>query len=472
MQTQPRPDQTQENLPAKPPRPSNRRWLNLGLALVGAGVYVAYVVKDWSGRTLFLALGLVFFSGLLLTRLYVGFGKVRLLELLRQIIKSDRLWIGLLLTLIVALGLGVRLMVIDPKTNQSEAGAIADRALFIIQTGNFDPTGYHPPNKPTNPAQAFTNPSLSVYLQSGAFALYFLQGVAADRYDGTSALENPTVRADFARWGQAFNAILGAATVGLVLWVATLFYGSRVGLVAALFLSLFYLHVHHSSNISPEIPAGLFALLPFLLLWQVLEGKNQKWLYFGAGFLVGLATGVIYANFLLMLPLLLAFGLSRPPRNWLDVRLFMAVLGIFVGFFVASPFSFWHLPEFLTGLAGAAGSNQNYWFDYINALASRDIAVSLLALAGIALAFARHQHRDVVIVAFPLIFLIQLAGHKGDFSREILPIVPFLVIFAGLGLVEGVRLVLKNWSPRWQYALIAVLSLLAAVGSAFVRSGE
>jgi len=464
LQTQPRPDPAQdENLLPKSRPPSSGRWLNLGLAVVGAGVYLAYVIKDWPERTLVLGLGLVLFGGLLTARLYIGFGKNRLLQIFGLIIKSERFWVGLLLVLIVGLGLGVRVLLIDPKTTQSDPETIADRALFIIQTGNFDPTGYYLPNQPTNPISAFATPSLSVYLQTGAFAFYFLQGVAADRYDGTSALENPIVRADFTRWGQNFTALLGAATIGLVFWVTTLYYSSRAGLVAAFFLSLSYLHVRNSGYISTEIPAGLFALLPFLLLWPILQGKTQKWHYIGAGFLVGLAAGVIYANILLILPLLLAYGLSRSPQKWLDSRLFLAMLGISLGFLVATPFAFWHLPEFLTGLAGTPIANQNSWSSYINALASRDLTVSLLGVGGIALAFARHQRRDVVLLAFPLAFLLQLAGHKGDFSQNILPFVPFLVIFAALGLVEGVAFFLKKWQPHRQNVLIAGLSLLAVV---------
>jgi 4-amino-4-deoxy-L-arabinose transferase-like glycosyltransferase len=462
--------------------------VNIGIALSGAAVYFVYIARNWSGfkllpggRTTALVLALLVFLALVGTRLILAYrqkGLDRALATGKSALRSPHT----LATLIVAAALALRLWSINfgmPYLEQVDEWAVADRALHIIQTGNFDPLDYRNPGLPDDDRQAFTYPGLYTYLQTGIFSLQFLAGVTAGRYDGTGGLDSTAIKPDFYLWGRAFTALLGAATVLLVYVVGSRWYNRREGLLAALFLGFFTLHVVNSRFITTDVPSGFFALLPFLLILPILKGSENRWLFLSAGLLSGLAVGTKYNNALIFLPLVLAFMLSRAPRRWISWNLPLAAFGLLAGVFVTTPFAFFHLPNFLTDIAaiidhyqnrGHAGyEGENNWLFYFRAMAQENLPVTILGTGGVVLALARHSKRDIVLLSFPLISYLQLSSYKVNFTRNLMPVLPFLAIFAALALVLLVEFgfsKVPSAYKRWQSAALALLGVMAIIGPA------
>lgn len=499
MQTQPRPPETthvstQENSSNNPTsvRPKLRPVLNLAMALSGLALYALYITKGAGfytsfpgGRKLLFGFAGLIFGGSLAARLYSGFN---LSEIVSKWRKSETrtLWLeGTLVGLIVGLALLVRLWGVNfglPYLEHVDEWNVAERALHIVQTGSFDPLDYHYPPLPDNDRQAFTYPSLYTYLQTGVFSARFLQGVAAGSYDSTANLDSPLVKAQFYEWGRGLTALLGAGTVLLVFLLGRRYYGRKVGVVAAFFLAFFYLHALNSHWITTDVPSGFFALLPFFWIYRIGQGEDRKRIYLLAGLLCGLAVGSKYNNLLILLPMLLAHFMGRPPRRWPGWNLPLALGAAFAGFFASSPFIFFHLPNFFTDIAAIIDHYQNLghpgfegsdnWRYYIGALWSENAAVVAFGLAGVGLAFARHRRLDVILLSFPLVSYIQLSGYKVNFTRNLMPIIPFLTIFAGWALVllvefvweKGlVKIPAKKLSPdimkRWQVPVLGLIAL-------------
>lgn len=469
------------------------RVLNLGLALVGAIIYILYLTKGASvyshipgGRKFLLPIAILVFLVLAATRTYKSMGRTRIRQMPSLV--SQKAWVRewTPVTLIFLVAFGLRLWGINfglPNLEQVDEWAVADRALHIIQTGNFDPLDYHNPALPDNDRQAFTYPTLYTYMETGVFAVRFLQGVSANRYDAVSNITLPQFKPDFYLWGRALTALLGALSVLLVYGIGKKFYNRKVGLLSALFLSFFYLQAVNSHWITTDIPSSFFALLPFLFIWPILAGRDNWKLYIIAGFLAGLAVATKYNNALILLPLILAHFLGREPRRWLNWNLpfsFVAALG---GFFVGVPFAFFHIPNFLTDVAeiinhyqnlGHAGyqGNQN-WLYYLQAISYENIVILALGLLGVLFACVRHQKRDVVLLSFPLLSYLQLSSYKVNFTRNLMPIIPFLTIFGALGAVLIVEEALR-WAnkrrqlPRnWAKLALGGVALLAVSGPAF-----
>ncbi len=476
MQTKPRPSSssTASDEPANltksiVPNHPLLRGLNIGLGLSGLLIYALYITKGAGfyssfpgGRKLLFGAAVLALGGLLAARLYLGFGMSWLSALWRRANIRTGLLHWLPVGLIVGMALLVRLWGTTfglPYLEQVDEWNVAERALHIIQTGSFDPLDYRHPPLPDNDRQAFTYPSLYTYLQSGVFAARFLQGVTAGHYDGTNNLSAPLVKAEFYEWGRGLTALLGAGTVLLVFLVGQRYYGRRTGTVAALFLCFFYLHALNSRWITTDVPSGFFALLPFFWIYRIGEDKARRRDYLIAGLLCGLAMASKYNNLLIILPLMLAHFLSRPPRRWFNWNLPLAFVAAFAGFFLTSPFIFFHLPNFFTDAAAIINHYQNEghpgfdgsdnWRFYIGALWSENAAVVALGLLGVGLAFARHKRHDVILLSFPLLSYIQLSGYKVNFTRNLMPIIPFLTIFAGWALVLLVEFVVRRETLDW-----------------------
>jgi 4-amino-4-deoxy-L-arabinose transferase-like glycosyltransferase len=471
------------------------RWLNLALALVGLILYWVYVTKGASfydklpgGRKIIFGLLVLAFGGLLVGRLYLHFQpkiKTGLLTRLRAFILLPSAFI----LPIVVLAFVVRLWGVNfglPYLEHVDEWNVAERALHIVQSGSFDPYDYRNPSLADDDRQAFTYPSLFTYLQTEVFTARFLQGVAAGHYDGTSNLSDPLVKADFYEWGRELTALLGAGTVLLVFLIGRRYYGRRAGLVGALFLSFFYLHALNSHWITTDVPSGFFALLPFFWIYRIGEGDDRKRIYLLGGLFCGLAMGSKYNNLLILLPLVLSHLLSRSPRRWLNWNLPLAFAAIFAGFFISSPFIFWHLPAFFKDLAAIINHYQNEghpgfdgsdnWRYYISAMWADNAVVVALALAGVALAFARHKRQDIIFLSFPLLSYIQLSGYKVNFTRNLMPIIPFLTILAGWALVVIIGFIWEKGLAKikvssanlksWQNPTLGVVAILAIISPA------
>jgi 4-amino-4-deoxy-L-arabinose transferase-like glycosyltransferase len=470
----------QNQIPPKPPR-NPKRWLSVLTAFAGAGIYAVYVTKGWSlyerlpgGRGLIFVLAVLVFVGLAAARVYVSLGRQGLNRQSLKLWKSEAVRTGLPVGALVAMAFLVRVWGANfgmPYLEQVDEWAVADRALHVIQTGNFDPLDYRNPALPDDDRQAFTYPTFYMYLQTGVFSLRFLQGVGAGLYDGTGGLSAPEIKPDFYLWGRILTAILGAGTVLLVYFIGKKFYSHKIGLVAALFLSFFYLHVINSRFITTDVPSGFFALLPFLLIYPIMMGKNDYKFYLGAGFLAGLAVGTKYNNALILLPLVLAHLTGRDWRKWFSWHLPVAFLAVLAGFFVTTPYAFFHIPNFLTDVAaivehyskrGHAGfEGDNNWWYYLQAMSYENLAVVVLGIGGIFLAFARHRKQEVVLLSFPLISYLQLASYKVNFTRNLMPFVPFLALFAAIALVWGTQWLLQRIKQsRWENPALAGLAIL------------
>ncbi len=478
MQTRPRPPadtepaeaiQTELENPTPPGGAGSKllRALNIGLASVTLGLAFVYVSKGWQGygwlpggrKVAFGLLGLAWL-GLVGGRLWRGPERTRLLHLPALAWQSSRLRAAVPVGLIFILALAVRVWGVNfglPYLEHVDEWNVAERALNMVRTGSLDPHDYRHPGLADNDRQAFTYPTLYTYLETGVFTARFLQGVGAGQYDGTSALESLDVKPDFYVWGRALTALLGAGTVLLVYLLGKRVYSRAVGLVGALFLTFFYLHALNSHWLTTDVPSGFMALLPFFWIVPILEGRDNRKLYLLAGLTAGLAVATKYNNALLLLPLVMAHLLGRPPRRWVNWNLPMALAATFGGFFIGAPFIFFHFPEFLTDLAAIINHYQNIghpgydgsdnWLQYVNFMLAENAAIVWLGLGGLLLAAVRHSRRDLLLLAFPLLTYLQLASYKVNFSRNLMPVIPFLTIFAALALVTLITWLWQTLTP-------------------------
>ena len=480
MQTRPRPPaQPDENSEVEPEVTSftGRGWLtgdrtkhalNVGLALVGVGLAFVYVSKEWTGyeripggRKLALGLLVLAGAGLLAGRILPNtrWAAVRRVVVEKLTGSLARQWIPV--GLIVAVALMLRLWGTNfglPYLEHVDEWNVAERALHMVQTGNFDPLDYRQPGLADNDRQAFTYPTFTTYLETGVFVVRFLQGVAADRFDGTNNLASPYYKPDFYLWGRGLVALMGAGTVLLVFLLGKRVYNYRVGLVAAIFLTFFYLHALNSHWLTTDVPSGFMVLLPFFWILPILEGHEERRFYLLAGFLAGLAVATKYNNALILLPLVLAHLFGRPPRQWLSFKLPMAFVAAGVGFFVGAPFVFFHLPQFFTDLGAIINHYQNIghpgfesndnWLQYVSFMLADNLVIVWLGLAGVLLAFVRHTRRDLILLSFPLLTYLQLSSYKVNFSRNLMPVITFLMIFAALALVTGISWLWVKFGPK------------------------
>lgn len=384
-----------------------------------------------------------------------------------------------------------------PYTSYPDEPAVADRALHILQTGDYNP-------------HYFVYPNLYTYMQAAVYLPRFFLLVSGGSLQNLGGI----VPTDFYLWGRLLTSLLGTLTVPLVFLAGRRLYGTAVGLVAAAFMAANSVHLVHSQLITTDVPATFFSALALFAIVRLIPverigGPSGAALrqaslaslsrYVVAGVAMGLAIGTKYNSALVLLPFLVAHGyavaeLPRVPgeglRRFFDRRMWAGLGAMAAAFLLTTPFAIFDLPNFLNDLAsvvthyrfGHAGhEGDDNWRFYVDLFLRTDFAPTLLTLLGVALAFLRHRKADVLLLVFPIAFYFSMSSYRVNFERNMLPILPFTSILAALPLVLAVGWFVKRIgatrlsvrrsgaASAWAVALLTMLAVLPTTASALQR---
>ena len=405
--------------------------------------------------------------------------------------------VGLWLVFAVALGLrlyGLRYGL--PAVYNPDEVAIMSRALAF---GKWD---FNPHN--------FLYPSFYFYALFAWEGLTALLAVATRSVESFGAFQrefflDPT-RVFVA--GRLLTALLGAGTV-----VATGVLGSRVtsssgrlaGVLGALLLAVAPLHVLNSHYVKHDVPVTFLIVLAYLAydrLWTRdlppeggshetpeetggshgdAQEKSRGFRLQAEGNLLWAAavTGVAFSThyYAIFLAIPLAWSAARGARDRGDAIRRIAIAAAVSGavFFLLSPFI---LMEPATALRDIRANRQivvDRAVDNLGYLSSAarygslllfdttGPITALLALMGLGVALRRDPRRALWLLAFPLPFLVFIAG-TFPASRYLVPVVPFMTVFAAIAVME-------IWRRQRLAAQLLFVAAFAMAGLDSLRTG-
>jgi 4-amino-4-deoxy-L-arabinose transferase-like glycosyltransferase len=345
-----------------------------------------------------------------------------------------------------------------PYFEHPDEWAVADRAVRMLQTGDFNPG-------------SFIYPTLYTYLQMAVALLHFLSGVGAGHYETVNDID--PVR--FYLWGRALTALLGTGAVALTYALGQMMHSHAVGLLAALFLAVLPLASGDAHYITTDTPSMFFALLALLAICSLgktvaQEGNNwRSYVVVGlAGLLIGLAISTKYNVVVLLVPLAVALWLVQRKLVTWGLALLVALPGVLIGFTLGTPYWLRELPLLLndvasivvhyryTGHAGAEASVPLLF--YISALQREAWLIVGLMIVGFGLACIRRSPTDLLLLAFVVPSLLQLSSVQVVFVRNVVPVLPVLCLLAASAVLAGVAWLSPRLAPRYTGPLLAALT--------------
>ena len=258
---------------------------------------------------------------------------------------------GLLLIAIIGSAFIVRLLRCSaglPYLHEWDEPQTAGAALRMMQTGDYNP-------------HFFNYGSLTIYLNLivDVFHYFYLMAQPDDAPSFLRNLADIKTRFDtgwhwtishpsFYFWNRCATAALGTGCVGLTYLMAREIKDRWAGLAAAALLAGLEIHVHHSTLVTPDVPAGFFVLLSVYLAMRYLTHSRVSdlcWSFAAAG----LAASTKYNSAVCLLAPVAGLALSAAPRargyrHWL-----WAAAPILAGgaFLAATPYAAMDLPAFL-----------------------------------------------------------------------------------------------------------------------------
>lgn len=238
------------------------------------------------------------------------------------------------------------------------------------------------------------------------------------------------------------GALLGTATIVVAFMLAQRAYGRPVGLLAALFLALAYLHVRDSHFATIDVPLTFAVTVALYFALRLAEAGTRK-AGMLAAFALGLAAGVKYNGSLTFAGIGAAVGSRLPPRSVRTVSsgalqaMAIALMGIAI-FAITSPFLIIDFGRFQSSLG--------YIFQHLSAPSSPEIGwvrlvrlglwygldppLFLLSLAGALYAAVRRTPMDWIFLAFLVAYYGLIGIGHTDYVRYADPLLPVLVVLA------------------------------------------
>lgn len=248
-----------------------------------------------------------------------------------------------------------------------------------------------------------------------------------------------------------------------LIWVYLAVYGWRKNwleaLAAACILGFSWEAAYHARWIAPDAVLMQFAALTILLsVKAALQPEKNHYLY-GAALATGLVMGTKYTGGLILVPVLLSaypqFSRDR------DYRRFGVMACLFAGMYLLTTpgtllasDEFWKDVRFEMRHYGEVGHNDQTVEPGLDHLSRNIVYLGRVALSyydGIALSFAalmlvgvyaaarESRYMAVLLVSFPVVYVLYMSSQRVMFVRNLLVVFPFMAIFAarGIGFLVG-----------------------------------
>ncbi len=353
-----------------------------------------------------------------------------------------------------------------PQKVHPDEPLIADRAIEAVAKGNLNPGFFH-------------WPSFIIYLLYFEYIGVLLVGRILGIYSNAGDIfqayfSDPT----FYFWVGRLTTSLFCLGGMLCLYAIGKKVGGRsAGLAAALLMGFNSIFVEYSRYITPDIAAVSLMIYVWYCLVDYLESGRLRMLFFGA-FVGGVAVSTKYNAALLLVPILIAAA-SRV-QHWpegeipaltqrIGVYLILCVVLFALGFFLFTPYSLLDSGEFMHQLRAQASHQlighvgmetggsaffavASYFFNPYG------LALLALTLCGLP-RLAKPAVRGAVLLSYPFLYLIAIAGWVVWAERYLLFILPACFLAGGICLSHVGQLLMPRKKEIIAIGLAAVVTI-------------
>jgi 4-amino-4-deoxy-L-arabinose transferase-like glycosyltransferase len=319
-----------------------------------------------------------------------------------------------------------------------------DEVQYVRQAASMGARGLEP--------TWWNNPPFFKYILLGEYGALFVVGKVLGWYTaaadfGAQHTLDPT---GLYLLGRMTSALFGMLTVFVVYLLGKTAYNRRVGLLAAWFLAVSFIHVRDSHFAVNDVALTFFVTVTLLAAVQIAQTAEKKWYMLG-GAALGLGFATKYSAVFALVPLLVAHFVSPGVRvkgvtRWQVRRLAIAPavagLAAVIGspYFVLTPGKVVrdvYAALYLAGQHGFDGWQIDPAGGYVFYLKSLSWGLGwgllFLVLGGLVVAALRHLSKDLVLLSLPIATYAVMGRQQMYFARFMLPIVPaFLILGASL----------------------------------------
>jgi len=364
----------------------------------------------------------------------------------------------------------------------------------------------------------FVYPTFYMYIVSVVFLIYYLIGLADGRFTMVSDFfwEHRLAPTNAHLMIRCVSAFFGVMTIIVVYKLGKRLWGKRVGLIAALYLSLAAMHVRDSHFGMTDIANTFWIILAFLYIVKTYQDQSFR-NYIISGILVGLSVATKYMGIILSLPMTFVHingvieqhkeritstnelkskkhkqkSKDTPPAklkimNFLDKRIVGFYLALGAAFLTACPYLLPELSLFLkefneriteAGFAHYVTYNgvkqyfllgRGWWYHARYSLPyGFGWSLYLLFVFGVITLIRKNYKLAFVLLSFPLVLYSFVGKGYTVFIRHIVPLSPFICVIGAFATDFVYKWIISNYKLADRKEIIALASVLIILPSAY-----
>jgi hypothetical protein len=373
----------------------------------------------------------------------------------------------LLIVLLVALGVrvwGIGFGLPHPMTRPDEEFLLGVASRFFANDLN---------------PHFFEWPSLYFYLVHAGLRGAYLIGRISGAY--TDAPMFADVVAGDPAWAHLMLRLMSVTaamgTIVIVYRSAGRLFNRDIGLAAAAFLALAYLHVRDSHFGVLDVPLTFAIVATIAVLVRASQDEAAARWFALAGLAAGLATSLKYNAGVLLVPAVVAAA-TTPGVGWAAAltRLASFAATFAVGFVAGTPYAVLDAPAFREGLAaqmtrltdGHGIRIEQVWLRHLTFSLFYGVGWPVLVAGaiGVVCLTLADWRRAALVFSFPIVYFVVIGSGHTAFIRYVTPLVPFICLGAAVAVDYALRaLGAATWTARRRAWTFAVLILVMAFPS-------
>lgn len=302
--------------------------------------------------------------------------------------------------------------------------------------------------------------------------------------------------------GRLLAGIIGAMTIPVLYLIGKRLFNEKTGIVGAGIMAVLYLHVRQSHYAYVDVPQTFFLTLSFYFMVKVALGEMTPNQVRGNSFLAGIFLALAIATKINAAPgfvsLILAHyhnsstpipslvrgntegsqrgegGLLRGIKKLIKSKyLYISFMGLIIGYGLCTPW-YWVRPmsfiHAIRGLLNLLYGNFGHPFDVIGGIKNLSgisfgtIGLPFILLLILILIFTKKDWKVFFVLSFPLAYLPFFLLAAWQDERELVPVIPFLVIVMAYGIYRMAEII----SFKRKGAIMLFLSLFFILPSLWV----
>ncbi len=275
--------------------------------------------------------------------------------------------------------------------------------------------------------------------------------------------------------------IISITTVYLTYLIGKRLFNENIGLMACIILAISPMHIENTRYVRTDITATMLTLLSIMLLIESITRKEKRFLI-ASCIIGGISISTKYTSGIILFPILvhcLANDMGLLKKRYEKKILIPSLLALIFGFTATAPYVLIDYERSFTDILHENRTKHlgherlegisNYVWYLIHPLREGigGLFFEIFTVLGMIKILKEKKYPELVLLVFPIMYLIGIGSMNLRWARWTIPILPFEALLASLGIHSTYRLMDRRIKQRRRKKILQAIFLSLIILAAY-----